>query len=223
MGKQRIDRTEIQLHPPGEQVGDHRRSRLVRHMDDVHAGERLEEFRAEMLRAARTGGSEIDAAGFGLSHRDQFADVVRRDRGMHHHHEGDVGDGGDRRKVLERIARVLQHVRIHHQHVVGREQPGMAVGRALGHRLGADAVAGPRAVLHHHRRAPVLLHLLRNLARRHIEAGAGAAGHDDAHGTHRKRLRERAGRRQHRRKQKRNQQDGETDSHRYVLEGVRKV
>ncbi|MCY1375134.1 hypothetical protein D9M69_625240 [compost metagenome] len=60
----------------------------------------------------------------------------------------------------------------HHQRV--------AVGRRLGDEVGADVPARARAVVDHHRLAPVLAHLHGDQPRRRIGGAARRERHDDA-------------------------------------------
>ena len=73
---------------------------------------------------------------------------------MHHQQELDARDLRHRREVGERIERRLGEIRVDREDVVGREQPGVAVGRALRDQVGADVLAAAGAVLDHHRLRP---------------------------------------------------------------------
>ena len=79
------------------------------------------------------------------------------------------------------------------------QQQRVAVGRRLGHRLGADQGAGAGAVLDHHRLTQQRAELVGNLSRDAVEAAAGRLRHDEFQRPVRKVLgaRRRGQRRQH--------------------------
>ena len=172
-----------------EQVGDRRCGALVRHVVHLGAGEQLEHRRAQMLRAAVSGRTEVQLTGFRLRQRDQLLHRLRRHVGIHHQQELDARDLRYGQQIRERIERLLAEVRIDRKHVVGREQPGVAVGRALRHEIRTDVLAAAGAVFDHHRVRPDALQVLGERPGDSVGRPAGGERHDDPDRSFRKALR----------------------------------
>ena len=100
--------------------------------------------------------------------------------GVHDHDVRHTGHQRDRCKVLlwvERhlaVQRLVDAVRAHRAH-----QQRVAVGRRLGHDIGAHVAPRPGAVLHHEGLAESLAQLGRNRARQNVGGAAGRKWHDD--------------------------------------------
>ena len=108
--------------------------------------------RAEVLRAAVAGGAEVQLARLRLGvARSAPAPSSPAPSGCTTSRNWMRATCVTGMQIGQRIERLLAEVRIDREHVVGREQPGVAVGRALRHQVGADVLAAAGAVLDHHR------------------------------------------------------------------------
>ena len=106
-------------------------------------------------------GSEIDLARVGPGIGDQFGDRVGGERRMHRQYAGCVADQADRREALARVvAGILVERRTDRQRAGIAEQDRVAIGLALGDRLGADRTASARTVVDHDALAQQLAHLV---------------------------------------------------------------
>ena len=101
-----------------------------------------------MTDAALTRRGEEDLPGLRLRSRDQLAQILHRQRRMHHHDVRPARDLDHRRDIGDRIEAQLVQARVHGV-AVGHEGQGVAVGRRLDAGFDADHAAGAGAVLHH--------------------------------------------------------------------------
>ena len=98
---------EDRLHLAADQVVDRRRATLVRHVQQVDAGGRLEKLGGKMRRRAAAGGRVRELAGRLLGERDE---LLQRARGHARVHRGDDGAAryqADRRKGALRVVREI--------------------------------------------------------------------------------------------------------------------
>ena len=100
---------------------------------------------------------------------------------MHHQEELGAGEKRDRREFGEGVEGLLAEVRVDGEHVVWRDEPGVAVGRALRHHVGADVLAATGAVLDHQGLRPDRLQTLREHACNGVGRPAGRQRNDDPH------------------------------------------
>ena len=66
---------------------------------------------------------------------------------------------------------------------LGGDHQRVAIGRGLGHHIGADDGRRTDAVLHQHRLAPALTETLGHGTRQDVDGTSRRPGHDDAHRT----------------------------------------
>ena len=98
--------------------------------------------------------------------------------GMRRQHDRLARQLDHRGEVLELVVDLV-NVRIA-RHRVGRDQDGVAVGRALGRRFGADVAVGAGAVLHHHLLAERARQIFGDQPRRDVGRTAGGKRNDHA-------------------------------------------
>ena len=127
------------------------------------------------------GVAELARVGAGVV--EQFAQAVGRqvlacDQGVAH-----GGDRTDGDKVHQRVVgQFFIQADIGGDVGEAPHQQGVAIGRGLGGRLGADQGSGTSAVLHHHRLPQYLRQTLRHHPTGEIEATTGGLRHDHAQG-----------------------------------------
>jgi hypothetical protein len=90
---------EHHRHAPGEEIGHHRAGALVGDVHHVDAGHLLHQLAAEVLRGAGAGGGVVVLARARLQQRDQLAEALRREVGMHDEYIGSTRDQADGREV----------------------------------------------------------------------------------------------------------------------------
>ena len=121
----------------------------------------------------------VELAGLALRERDQFANRLRLDRGVHQHDQRARGDQSDRCEVLARVvADIRVERRIDRERAGAAEAERVAVGRALRDLARRDRAAGAALVLDHDLLAERAAHLLGDDARHHVVAAAGRIGND---------------------------------------------
>ena len=162
----------------------HCRSTAVeRHMQKVEPEGELEQFGRQLCRLPRTSRCVTVLAGICFHQRDQFLQVVRRERRVDHqdvrrrHRQSDRGEIPDR--IISQLgieARIDDEARGHDEHCI-------AVRRGLRGGGGADVARTGRQVLHIERLTPSLGQRLRDDVRQHGGGAAGCEWHDDPHGT----------------------------------------
>ena len=131
-----------------------------------------EQLGAEMLEGADAGRGVAQLARLLLGHRQQFLQRIRRQARMHREHIGAGAHDADRRERLDRIVGQLVEPRI--DRVRDRDdQDGVAVGRRVRRKLGADDAAGAGAVVDDHLLAEPLAHLRGDGAADDVVAAAG--------------------------------------------------
>src|SRR6266540_5570261 len=118
----------------------------VRHVHDVDSGPELQQLGRDVAGRAAAGRGVSVVAGALPGRSDQFAQRLRRRvrvRGdeLRHAHEERYGGEVALDVVVELVEERIDSVRGE------REQKDVAVGRALGHRLGADRAAGAAPIL----------------------------------------------------------------------------
>ena len=108
------------LHFAGEHCSDDGAATLVRHMRELDAGSRAENFSGQMRRAARAARAVANLGGPRFRQRDEFGNIFRRQRRMH-----------------------AKNARLHHQQHAGREFAfGVVWQRVVECRRVGDADAG---------------------------------------------------------------------------------
>ena len=141
----------------------------------------FEPFHHEMTARADAPGG-ITQVLAGLGQLDQLLEVFDRQVGVDHDHvAAAAADAGDRRDVVERIDRRLEH-----QQLVGNRgsgeahQQGIAVGRGAGDFCGGDHAGGAGFVVDHDIGAELLAEPLGHKSAEDVGAAAGAAWNDQA-------------------------------------------
>ena len=186
------DRRECHRDVAPEEVGQRRASALVGDVHQLDAGGAGEIFAGDVAGGAGAGRAEIDLVGIGLRIRDQFSHALRGERRMHHQRIRRVADHADRRKILARIvAGVLVERGADRQRAGVTQQQRVAIGIALGDRLGTDRAAGAGAVIDHDLLAEQFAHLVGNGATDDRGAAAGREWNDQRDGAGRIGLRSR--------------------------------
>src|SRR6267143_1756845 len=163
-----------------QRVGDGERHALVRH---VHGGEPSEGLELGD-RHLRAGGPVARSQPAGRAPRagDEFAKVLRRKIRAHHQHHRGRDQADDRSEVLRRIVlEVLEQRDVGRLRGVGRDEDGVAVGRAARHFGGAQGAERARAVLDDERLAEGFVKLLAQDAGDLVGPGSGGEGHDELH------------------------------------------
>ena len=162
-----------------DQVLHHGRLALVGHVHHVgvlrQAHVRAGQVRvgADAVRAVRhlalVGGHVLE----------QFRPGLGRHAGVDHQHQRRHGDAVDHGQVLLRVVRQLGvEELVGHQRVGQAQHDGVAIGRRLGHRVGADDAGRARLVVDHHRLTQLRRQLLPDHARHHVGGATGLEGHD---------------------------------------------
>ena len=168
---------EMHLHVAAEQRVEHLGVALERHVHQIGAGHGLEHLGGEMRRGAGARRRIVDAARLRLGVGDELLEVGHRQRRVHHQHQRDRGQLGDRREILDRVVGRLLQAGVDRERD-GGDQQGVAVGRGLGHDGGADRAAAARPVVDHGGLAPVVVHALRDQPRDRVGGAAGDERHD---------------------------------------------
>src|ERR1017187_4969092 len=113
--------------------------------------------------------------------RDEFGDVRIRRIGAHHQQRGRCARERERDEIARRVEGELAEQRgVDRECADGTERERLAVGRGLGHELGADVAAGAGFVLDHDRLLQLLGQGLSENASGDVGRGAGAEGDDHA-------------------------------------------
>ena len=160
------------------------------HVHEIDAGRCLEQFERQVADGARAERRDIDLARIGFRMRDELGEGLRGNPWVHHQHQRQLGQPGDRRDVALKIER-QRFVERGIDRVGGDgEQQRVAVGRRIDHRLDADIGAAARLVLDHDRLAEPVRQPLRQEPRNQVGGAAGRIGHDPSHRPRRLGLRE---------------------------------
>ena len=175
------------LHDRGEHhlgfAGDHREhgrpAAFVGHVLHVDIGGQLEQFAAQMLKAADAGGRIVEHARLFLGERQQFLDRMHRHGRIDGQHIGAGGDDADRHEVLHRIERLLVDPGVDGVRD-GNDQKRVAVGGRLCGEIGADDAAGAAAVIDKDLLAQSLAELIGDDAADHVVAAARRERDDHA-------------------------------------------
>jgi hypothetical protein len=173
VGESEVDRA-------AEDVGDCLRQALVRHVHEIDlahgAQHRLRHLRAR--RAVPRG--ELPRIRFRV--RQELLEVLRREVGANHDHEGDGSQARDRREVLHRVVvELLEQAHVRGLRRVGRHHDGVAVwsgARNLGRR---DRALRAGLVLDHERLAERFLELLPHHARDLVGGASRGEWNDQLH------------------------------------------
>ena len=164
-GPRRADAGEVHLHLPGDHIGDRGARALVGNVDDVDAGDHLEELAGEMRGGAVAAGGIGERAGLRFCERDQLLHRLRRHRRMEDEDHRRGGEVNHRREVLQAV--------IDGEHRV-------AVRRRPRDELGADDAARAGPVLDDELLAERGAELGREDADENVGAAAGREWHDQA-------------------------------------------
>ena len=174
---------EDDLHLSAQHIGERRRCAAIGNVLHFHAGHRHEQFAREMHRRAVARRGHVHLAGIGLGVGDELRNGFCRNVRAHRHdvrRARDASDGHDIANEVEvqlGIKRGVDRIRRIDQ------QNGVAVGRGVHDRFGADVVSGSGLVLDDELLAEPLRQPLRDHARGDVGAAAGREWHDDAHRT----------------------------------------
>ena len=160
-----------------------RRDAAIGHVQQRDPGLAPEQLHAEVVCAALADRSIAQRLVVPrLGERQQVLERADAERPLHQQHVRRRREIGHRREVVQRVVgQALEQARIGRDAGVGIEQR-VAVGRGLGDRVGADGVAGARAVLDDHRHVPFVVEALRQRAGHGVDAAAGVERHHDLDG-----------------------------------------
>ena len=104
----------------GKHGDDDGRTAFVRNFADVHRGVILEQLAGHLNDGARAGRAVSEFARLLFGQRDEFSDVVGRQRRAHAEQMGAVADHAQKREVAEHVVRQLgEHGRVHCEDTVG--------------------------------------------------------------------------------------------------------
>jgi hypothetical protein len=175
---------EVEVDLAAEQRELRRVAAGVRDVDHEDARLRLEHLAGQVAGAAVAARAVVELARVALRVRHQVGDARDaepvRHLGAHHQHVRHLRDAGDRREVADRVVRQLRvEPGIDRVRRDGAHDDRRAVGRGLGHGVGAEVAAGAGTVLDDHR-AEAVLHLLGERAGDDVERAARRIGHDEA-------------------------------------------
>ena len=149
-------------------------------MDDVDDRAQLEQLACDVRGRAVTHRSEMQLSRVLLRHGDDVGDGFNRRAGIGGDQLRHADDQAYRRKIALDV--VIHLVEQWIDGVRGeREEEGVAIGRRLCHRVGAEHAARAAAVIDDHGLAEALAQPALQDARNHVRAAAGRIGHDEAH------------------------------------------
>jgi len=94
---------EVDLHLPGEEIGERRPATAIGHVDHIDPGHHLEQLAGHMGHGADARRRHVDFAGSGLGVGDELGNRAGRNRRVHHHNVGTSEDARDRRDVADEI------------------------------------------------------------------------------------------------------------------------
>ncbi len=133
---------------PAHQVGEGRRAAAVGDVDHEEAGGGLEHLRHQVADAAVAGRAVVDLPGPGLGVAHELLEVVHRQLGRDQQRQRLHRGARDRREVAQGVVGQLAVERaVDHRHAGVGEHQRVAVGRALGHGVGAHRAAGAGLVV----------------------------------------------------------------------------
>ncbi len=115
-----------------------------------------------------------------LHRRDEFSHRADAELLMHRPDQRLARDEDHRHQIFQIVAVHPQDLRRARNIVVGEEH-GVAVGRALRHRLDADGPAGAGAIFDHHLLPEAARHVFAGQPRQEIRSAAGRQHHDYSH------------------------------------------
>ncbi len=174
---------ERELYMPAQQIRQRERRALVRYVRECYARHRLEKFDGEMRAAAGTGRAEIEPAGLRFRQRDEFAQVVRRQRRMHRRQIGRHHHQRDRCEVAQRIVRQIRHhahVGCHGAHRT--HEQGVTVRRRFRGDHRGDSPAAARSIVDDYLLTETLVQFLAQCTRDDIRHAAWCEADDEAYG-----------------------------------------
>jgi hypothetical protein len=139
---------EHDLDLPAQHVVERRPRTLVWNVDHVGPGCAEKQFAHHVPDAGLSARSEAPLARLLLQQGDEFLHILRGDRRMHHEDVRDRGQVGDRNEIGQRLVGELR-VRggIDRVRRDGRDAQRVSVRRRLRDEVGADAAAGPGAIV----------------------------------------------------------------------------
>ena len=168
---------------PAHQIHQCGPGALVRHMRQLHAGDRLKQFAGEMRVTAGAGGRHQNRTGLGFRQRDEFLHGLHRQRRMRHQHHGRDRHHRGRHKIPDGVVGRLTDEHLVDGHGAGgAEQHRVAIGRRPCDEFVAQAAARTAAIFNHHRLPELLGQSRRHGTRRDIDIAAGCERHDQADG-----------------------------------------
>ncbi len=168
--------------PPGDQVGLRLRRGAVGDVADIDAGHRLEQRAGEVASgaAAIAAGGQLARMRLEIGHQRRI--VGDRHVLVHQQHLRRVADDRDWLHVVLHVHGELGIELAEHADGGTDGERGVAVGRRLDERVDRDRGAAARLVLHHHRTAERLRHVIGDDAGGDIDDAAGARGADHGDG-----------------------------------------
>jgi hypothetical protein len=165
---------------PAIHVGERGRGALVLHGVELGPAHGLQQFHAQMRPRADTQAAVIDPARLVPGRRDQVAEVLHRERRMHHQGLADADETADRDEILRRIVRKLAvEIGIDGEGVLRGQQQRVAIGRRPCDRRRSNLIVGAALVLDHNRLPPFLGQPLRQGTRDNVGRSARSQGYDD--------------------------------------------
>ena len=148
----------------------------------VPLGER-DRLHGEVRQRAVADRSEVVFARFALQKRDKFRGAVNHNAGIDRERARLRHQLGDRRDVgLGVVGQLREQQRVDGERPADADPDGGAVGRGLGHRVGADVAARARLVVDDERLTELFLQMVGDQAGDHVGRRARAERHDDLHG-----------------------------------------
>ena len=155
-----------------EQVLHRLAGAFIRNVDQLHAGQALEDLAREVRHAAvpRRRKGQLR---FAFQELDEFLQVLGMNRWMHSHEVRHRGGDGHRREILDHVVRQIGEQRRRdrvHRHVAHHDR--VAIGRRFGDLSRGHGAGRARPVLDHDRLAEELRHARRQDARHDVGAAA---------------------------------------------------
>ena len=166
-----------------------RRAALVRHVMHLRLAHVHEQFRGHVQRAARSARCVNRLVRVRLDPGHQLRHSLRVDRRMNRQQQRHDVRVNDRLEVLHRVVWQALEQPLVRRVAGGHDHERVAVGRALGHEVGAQVVRGTWLVLDHDRLAERDGHLLGERTRDQVDRAAGRRRDHDPDRARRIRLR----------------------------------
>ena len=163
------------------EIGNRLPHAFVGHMQDVHAGQGLEQFSGQMRRRADACGRIFQLSGPCLRQRQQVFDIVCRHGRVHSQHEGTIGSEAYRREVSDDVVGDVFIQRGRDGHCPRAVEQGVAVWCRRRDSLRADDATRAGAVLDNHVLPQVFREAVAQSARGQIIGAARWIGDDNSY------------------------------------------